>query len=746
MRNKLFVTLALLVGCSGPSGNNKFQVRESVEQLHITHGVAGQTLAVLDSSGMQVTTATVDKLGSVMFRHLPAGGYKVQVVGSVPLETTGPLTVKSVDASLPPASYYKQQKLVPGFNYIKTRDGTQLSAYITLPGPPEMGPYPTVVSYSGYDPSRPGEPIGNYSYLCPTLPALCDAPNDPAGLLAALFGYATVNVNMRGTGCSGGAYDFFETLQDLDGYDVIETAAAQSWVLHNTVGMVGLSYPGISQLFVAARRPPSLASIAPMSVIGSANTTILPGGILNDGFAVTWVTQVLNRAAPYGQGWEQKRVDGGDTVCAENQLLHGQLIDNVEQARNTMYYDPAIHDMYNPTTFVDQINVPVFLSGSFQDEQTGPFFITLLDRFTNAPAKRMTVFNGVHPDGFAAQTLVEWYAFLELFVAQRLPVDPTTVRDLSPILFEQINKAKQMRLPAVKWLQYPDYATALAAWKAEPPLRAIFEDGAAKPELGAPQGTFEHAFASWPAPDVTARRWYFDAGKLTDAAPTVATAASTFQLDPAAGQRGILQPGADIWDLLPKYDWQPPVAGKAVVFETDAFAADQVFFGTASVDLWLQSPVDDADLQATLSEVRPDGNEMYIQSGWLRSSLRGLGPDATTLWPSPSYLEKDAKLLVPGEWTQVRVAVAGFGHVVRAGSKIRVIIDTPGGSRAEWRFHNKTYPNDVVYAIGHDATHPSSVALPLIPSMTAPTTLPACPSLRAQPCRTYAAYANTPAP
>ena len=35
---------------------------------------------------------------------------------------------------------------------------------------------------------------------------------------------------MRGTGCSGGAFDFFEPLQSLDGYDVIETIARQPWV------------------------------------------------------------------------------------------------------------------------------------------------------------------------------------------------------------------------------------------------------------------------------------------------------------------------------------------------------------------------------------------------------------------------------------------------------------------------------------------------------------------------------------
>ena len=51
-------------------------------------------------------------------------------------------------------------------------------------------------------------------------------------------------MNIRGTGCSGGAFHFFEPLQSTDGYDVIETIAAQPWVAHGKVGMVGISYPG----------------------------------------------------------------------------------------------------------------------------------------------------------------------------------------------------------------------------------------------------------------------------------------------------------------------------------------------------------------------------------------------------------------------------------------------------------------------------------------------------------------------
>ena len=52
---------------------------------------------------------------------------------------------------------------------------------------------------------------------------------------------------------------------------------------------------------------PSLAAIVPLSVIGNTATTLVPGGILNSGFALAWIEHVYDRAAPYGQGWEQGR-------------------------------------------------------------------------------------------------------------------------------------------------------------------------------------------------------------------------------------------------------------------------------------------------------------------------------------------------------------------------------------------------------------------------------------------------------
>ncbi len=129
----------------------------------------------------------------------------------------------------PPTSLYTSQTLNNGFGYLrKTRDGTLLSVMVRLPGPPENGPYPTVVEYSGYDPANAYEFGGTTA----------------STRIASLLGYATVGVNLRGSGCSGGSFQLWEDPVATDGYDAVETIARQPWVKNNKVGLVGLSYPG----------------------------------------------------------------------------------------------------------------------------------------------------------------------------------------------------------------------------------------------------------------------------------------------------------------------------------------------------------------------------------------------------------------------------------------------------------------------------------------------------------------------
>src|SRR5262249_25719655 len=153
--------------------------------------------------------------------------------------------------------------------------------------------------------------------------------------------------------------------------------------------------------------------------------------------------------------------------------------------------------------------------------------------------------------------------------------------------------------------------------------------------------------------------------------------------------------------------------------------------GSGSIDLWLQSTAGDTDLQVTLSEVRPDGNETYVQTGWLRASKRKLDDAASTiLRPVQTGFAVDVEPLPAGPVVETRVEMYPFAHVFRAGSQIRISVEAPGGDRPSWEFDALPLPLDgsqVTNTIAHSAAYPSRVVLPVVPDANVTTPLPPCP-------------------
>jgi uncharacterized protein len=710
-------------GASAPTAARDgapFVARGSVEQVAVTGARDGAAARLADASGQQVARATVDAQGSVLFRGVrPGSRYTVRIDGSRsrPVTVTGPETVPDPDL-------YRSQRVDAGFGYIRTRDGTLLSANVVLPGRPEDGPYPTVVEYSGYDPSSP------------------DATS-PASTVAQVLGYATVGVNLRGTGCSGGAFDYFERLQSLDGYDVIETVAAQPWVAHGRVGMVGVSYPGVTQLFVAATRPPHLAAITPLSVLDDTYHTLYPGGILNDGFAVDWADARQDDARPEASGWVRERIAGGDTTCERNQALRLQAPDVHRTIDRLAAGRSPLADSLAPATFVHRIDVPVFLAGTWQDEETGGHFPAMLDDFAPGVVVKATLMNGMHADSLGPDVVTRWAEFLDFYVARRVPgIDPTT-RTVASLLLAGAFGAG-IGIPPDRFDASDGYDAALAAYEAEPRVRVLFDEGAGG-RAGAPVAAFEASFAEWPPSRAEPRAWYFlPSGRLAASPSPTSDTSDVFAYDPDAFPRTLARrSGGGIVDT-PQYDWEPLPDGKAVAYVSDPLEADTLVLGAGSVDLWLRSSARDVDLEATVSEVRPDGRETYVQSGWLRASHRALDPHASSeLVPVPTHRAADAQPLPTGEWSQVRVPLFPFGHLFRAGSRIRIAVQPPGGNRPEWAFDTITPRDDTTNEVATSARHPSRVVLPVVPNPAVPETpLPACGSLRGQPCREYIPAAN----
>jgi predicted acyl esterase len=723
----------------GPGAPVTFVARGSVGQVYVTGATPGTQLVLVARGGGMLAAQRADPLGAALFRDVAPGvGYRVRQGSVSGARESGPLRVLPDIPTPPNTRIYDQRLPARGYGYLRTRDGTKLAIDVRLPGPVGGGPYPTLVEYSGYGYADP-----------------YNGPDSGIAVIANVLGFAVVDVNMRGTGCSGGAFDYFEPLQSLDGYDVIETVARQPWVLGHRVGMLGFSYGGISQLFVAATDPPHLAAIAPLSVIDDTRTTLYPGGTLNTGFAVPWARGLVNDAAPasagVGEPWAFERIQQGDLVCKANQALHDEAANLLAEVRALRYYVPSVDDPLAPSTFVHRIDVPVFLACQFTDEQTGAHCPELADRFTGTRWKWFTFTNGEHIDSLDPATFVRWYDFLELYVAQRRPQLSPAVQALAPTLYNLAMGVPGVTLPADPIQSQPTYADALAAFRRLPEVRVLFDNGAGSATTGAPVATFEHSFASLPIRGTEARSWYLAPdGGLSDSPPTSA-GGDTFLWNPAArpstsftGDDG---PGpGGLWTALPSYDWTENPPHTALSYVSDPLAADTAVIGAGAVQLWIRATVPDVDLQVTVSEVRPDGLETFVQDGWLRASERKLDRARSTLLdPVPTYRRADAAPLPAGRFTELTVPLYYEGHIYRQESRIRITIAAPGGDQPVWAFAQTVPRQTATVSVAHAAGMPSRVILPVVPGVIAASGLPPCPGLRGEPCRASGPPGHKPA-
>lgn len=128
--------------------------------------------------------------------------------------------------------------------WVPLADGVRLSARVWLPRAAEALPVPAILEYLPY---RKDDAT-----------AAGDAARHP---WFAAHGYASLRVDLRGTGSSEGVClgEYLRQEQD-DALELIAWIAAQPWCDGN-VGMIGYSWGGFNGLQIAARRPPQLKAV-----------------------------------------------------------------------------------------------------------------------------------------------------------------------------------------------------------------------------------------------------------------------------------------------------------------------------------------------------------------------------------------------------------------------------------------------------------------------------------------------------
>ena len=736
----------------------------SARQAYATGAAARAPARLVDARGATVARAHADAQGGILFRDVtPAAGYRI-VSRS---RRSGPVRVYS-DRPAPLSTAIYRQRIHGGYGYLTTRDGTRLAIDVHLPRATSatalLGggalpknasivrtarPYPTLIEYAGYGYANPSGPVNGIAQL------------------ANLLGFAVVDVSMRGTGCSGGAYDYFEANQSLDGYDAIETIARQPWVLDHKVGMLGISYGGISQLFTAAEDPPALEAIAPLSPIDSTITTLYPGGDLNTGFAYSWAVQRVDDAKPFSttadQAYALARIRHGDETCRANQSLHGEARNLVAKIAANRYYTRKVADPIDPITFVHRIHAPTFLACQFTDEQVGGHCPDLAEHLTGTRRKWSTFTNGTHIDSLDPETLARMVDFYELYVAHRRPVLDV---DLGPGKTSQlgftsalglvggpllkivmgIENAKLDGIPPDPVEAEPTYAGALAAFDRTAAVTVGFDSGAAAGnDPGIPLPAFTATAPRFPFPGTEARSWFLAPGGVL--APSGgASGTDSFAYDSHEGTvtdyHGNTGAGG-LWNTLPSYDWVSPAAGRAASFVTAPLTGNTAVVGAGTVGLWVKSTKPAVDLQATVTEVRPDGSEVYVQNGYLRGDAGRLTASSTSLQASQTLRRSELIPLKPNRWTHVTIPLYYEGHAYRAGSRIRVIIGSVGGNQPIWSFAQPDSAGTAKVTIGYSGAMDSRLTLPVVGSIAVPTPLPAnCHALRGEPCRTYAPLVN----
>jgi uncharacterized protein len=744
---------------SPPASALTFSARGSAEQVYVTGLAPSTRMSLISPTGRTLHTQRADSLGGLLFRNVsPGSGYRVRLAPHG--VESDPITVISNRPAPPSPDIYNQSIPDNGYGYLTTRDGIKLAIDVhpptspagepglppgvALPDNPVVGPpYPTLIEYSGYGYANPA------------------GPENGIAVIANLMGFAVVDVNMRGTGCSGGAYDFFEPLQSLDGYDVVETIARQAWVLDHKVGMMGISYGAISQLFTAQTDPPDLEAISPLSTIDATQTTLYPGGILNTGFAVAWAQERQQNAEPAGpksgQAWAYQRVQQGDATCAANQVLHGEATNLLAKIRANDHYIPKVADPLAPITFVNKINVPTFMACQWEDEQTGGHCPDLVEHFTGTQRKWFTFTNGAHVDSLDPATFDRWYDFLELYVAHQAPlVHAAVMQAAAPVIYNGAMGINGVTLPPDPIQDIPTYSAALAAFQKLPEIRVLFDNGAGASPTGGvtpgdPYPAFEQSFPTLPIPGTTARYWYLaPRGTLADQPPKRKSKSRINWFTWNAGALPLADyttntGGGGLWGNASnwQWDWRQNPAGTAVSYVTAPLTTNTTVIGAGAVHLWVRSSTRNVDLQATISEVRPDGSETFVQNGWVRANERRLDTRKSTLLePVLSLRASDVRPMPKRRFVKVVIPLYYEGHAYRTGSRIRVTIAAPNGTQPVWSFGQTSPGKSAKVSIAFSKRMPSSLILPVIPGINVPTGVPPCPSLRNEPCRPHVAITN----
>jgi len=565
----------------------------------------------------------------------------------------------------------------PTYTYATMNDGVQIALAVAFP--------------TGFDPAD----------TTTKWPALFEMDGYEGGALPvspASWGdhYVTIHASLRGTGCSGGAFDLFSARSAQDGHDIIDGWIANQPWSNGDVGIIGHSYPGLTGFWVAETQPLHLRAVAVSGLIDDLYRGITyPGGISNPGFPLLWTALARPAAEEFGNF---PRYSQGDPVCAANIATRGAPAATDDPIVNgtANREDGVWWQAHSLITQIDKIDVPIHITQQYQDEQTGPRGGPMLwQRLPASVPKRLVLTNGVHATNFIAHA--DKNAWLDCWILLRGQACPGDIADPTrrvQVHFETTGSGNDPEKDTVN----PAYVSS-----------------------------------DFPLPETVWQRLYFHGdGTLSTATPSVGDAGRTYVATPegragyasGAGAADVFGSGAETTlDGAYAQDYGPVTTSSGpdqVSYSLDLGETTATIAGPIDVDLWATSTAPDTDFFVQLIDVDAAGNYSYLQRGMLRASFRAFDDARSDHTPAgdvyrPYHPFTKGTTITPGDAYEYEIEVFPLGHVLRAGHRLLVQVYAPPFAD-ELNAYGSGQP-PAANTILSDPDHQSSILLPLLPTL-----------------------------
>ncbi|MDQ3982533.1 MAG: CocE/NonD family hydrolase [Actinomycetota bacterium] len=536
-------------------------------------------------------------------------------------------------------------------HYVTMSDGTSIAINVRMPEGFRKGQrYPAIFEMSGYDGgSSDGE-----------------GPDGGAGSrgLTAMFEdeYVTVHASVRGTGCSGGEFDLFSWRSALDGREVIEWIADQPWS-SGDVGIYGHSYGGITGFMVAATRPPHLRGVSVSGLIDDLYRGIVyPGGVSNYGFPLLWTGGV--RPIYDVGGGTFPGLAAGDPQCAANLATHSRTVLNDPILQGLQDTDNTWMQVRSLINYAERIEVPIHITGAYQDEQTGPRGPYHLFEEVRGVPKRLLMTNGDHGTQTSPPEIYrDRKAWLDQWV-RGIPhgFGTSSVTTLFEMSDDRSNGRKDSRTFPLEDTRWTD---------------AYLEEGGA---------------LTWDAPRGPQTEVSYVSGSLRQS--------WSYQAGHSAGSQISTPEGPD-----------------ELTYRSEKLKSPLTVVGPITATLYMSSTAPDTEIFVQLIDEAPDGSRYYLQRGMLRASHRAvdhLSSDKTEGGEiyRPHRPHTNPTLIEPGKAYEYLVEIFPLGHVFRPGHRLVVKVHTPPAADSYYVYVPKRVAG--VNTLYHGGKTPSHLMLPVV--------------------------------